>query len=319
MAVIFYYLFVKPVSLLPLKLLYAVSDISCFIIYRLLGYRKKIVTANLKNSFPKMSDKEIRDIRTKFYSHFTDFLFESFRNFSISKEETLARFKVINPEVLKPYADAGRSVIIVGGHYNNWEMVAVGIDQYLEHQSVAIYHKLGNKFIDGKVFKSRSQFGLKLISRHEVKTFFAETTALTATLFGTDQSPTIAKKVYWCDFLNQDTPVMFGAEKFAKEKNYPVIYGGSKKVKRGHYEFEFEVLFDEPLNCAYGEITEGHTKRLEKQILEAPQYWLWTHKRWKRKRTPEEMLEKEQADKAASGSNHLVTPLNPQGFNFDLI
>jgi KDO2-lipid IV(A) lauroyltransferase len=289
MAAIFYYLFVKPVSLLPLRLTYIVSDISCFIIYRIIGYRKKVVTTNLTNSFPNMSKEEIKEIRKNFYSHFTDFLFESFRNFSISEEETLARFKVVNPELLKPFADANRSVIIVGGHYNNWEMLAVGIDHYIEHQSVAIYHKLGNKFIDGKVLTSRCQFGLKLISRPEVKEFFAQENQLTATIFGSDQSPSIAKKVYWTRFLNQDTPVMFGVEKFAKEKDYPVVYGGITKVKRGYYEFKLEVLFDEPLKAAYGEITEVHTKRLEKQIIEDPQYWLWTHKRWKRKRKPEEL------------------------------
>jgi Kdo2-lipid IVA lauroyltransferase/acyltransferase len=293
MAAILYYLFIKPISLLPLKMLYVVSDMTCFLIYRILGYRKKIVTTNLKNSFPDKSFDEIKDIRTKFYSHFTDFLFESFRNFSITEEEALARFIVLNPEVLKPFVDTNRSVLIVGGHYTNWEMVAVGIDQYLEHQTVAIYHKLGSKFMDDKVLSSRGKFGLKLIPRAEVKSFFEETKTLTATIFGVDQSPSIAKKVYWCEFLNQDTPVMFGAEKFAKEKDYPVVYAGMKKVKRGYYTLEFDVLFAEPRECAYGEITEGHTRRLEQTILEAPQYWLWTHKRWKRKRNAEEIIEKE--------------------------
>ncbi len=295
---IFYYLFVKPISLLPFNVLYMVSDIAYFIIYRVLGYRKKVVTKNLVNSLPHKSMDEIKNIRKNFYKHFTDFLFESFKIFSITEKEVLERFKVLNPEVLKPYADANQSVIIVGGHYNNWEMLAVGIDHYIEHQSVAIYSKLANKFVNGKVLKSRGKYGLRLIPRHEVKAFFAETKELTATLFGADQSPSIAKKVYWTEFLNQDTPVMFGVEKFAKEKDYPVIYGGMTKVKRGHYEFEFEVLFDKPLEAPYGEITKVHTKRLETQILEDPQYWLWTHKRWKRKRTPEELLEKELADQA---------------------
>jgi len=293
MAAIFYYLLVKPISILPLRVLYVLSDIACFFLHRIIGYRKKIITTNLKNSFPDKSKAEINDLRTKFYSHFTDVLFESIRNFSITEEEALARFIVLNPEVLKPYVDSNRSVLIVGGHYNNWEMVAVGIDQYLQHRAVAIYHQLGNKFLDAKVLSSRSKFGLKLIPRPEVKAFFAETKELTATIFGVDQSPSIAKKVYWCDFLNQDTPVMFGAEKFAIEKDYPVVFGEITKVKRGYYTFKLEVLFDEPTKCTYGEITEGHTKRLEKQILLAPQYWLWTHKRWKRKRNAEEMLEKE--------------------------
>lgn len=212
---------------------------------------------------------------------------ESFKIFSITEEETKARFKVTNPEILKPYFDQGRSVLIAGGHYNNWEMLAVGIDSYIAHQSVAIYHRLGNKFMNDKALESRGKYGLKMISRQEVKDYFAQTKDLTATIFGADQSPSIAKKVYWMQFLNQETAIMFGVEKFAKEKNLPVIFGGIQKVKRGHYEFTIEVLIDDPSKAAYGEITEAHVKRLEQQIIADPQYWLWTHKRWKRKRKSE--------------------------------
>lgn len=209
---------------------------------------------------------------------------ESIKIFSISGEDAKSRFVVMNPEVLKPYFDQGRSVIIAGGHYNNWEMLAVGLDSYIDHQSVAIYHRLGNKFMNDKALKSRSKYGLKMVSRQEVKDFFAQNTELTATLFGADQSPSIAKKVYWMEFLNQETAVMFGVEKFALEKNSPVFFGGIEKVKRGHYEFTLELLIDDPSKCAHGQITEAHAKRLEKQIIADPQYWLWTHKRWKRKR-----------------------------------
>ena len=243
-----------------------------------------VVKQNLTNSFPDKSPKEIKALQNQFYRHFCDIMLESFKIFSISKKDALERFKVLNPEILKPYFDQGRSVIIAGGHYNNWEMLAVGLDSYIDHQSVAIYHRLGNKFMNGKALQSRERYGLKMISRQEVKDYFAQENELTATVFGADQSPSIAKKVYWMEFLNQETAVMFGVEKFALEKNSPVIFGGIDKVKRGHYEFTMEVLIDDPSKCTHGEITEAHTKRLEKQILADPQYWLWSHKRWKRKR-----------------------------------
>jgi len=293
MAAILFYLFVKPLSLLPLSLLHKISDVLCFFIDRVFGYRKNVVMQNLNNSFPNLTKKEIADIRHKFYHHFTDLIVESVKIFSISEKEVLERFKVTNPEILDKYFDDGQSVIITGGHYSNWEMFAVGGDQYLKHQTVAIYHKLASKFMDAQMLATRTKFGMKLISRQEVKDFFTRKEVLTATIFGVDQSPSIAKRVYWTNFLNQDTPVMFGAEKFAKEHNLPVVFNSIRTVKRGYYEMDIEVLLEDPSKTAYGEITEAHTKRLEKQILEAPQYWLWTHKRWKRKRNAEEILEKE--------------------------
>lgn len=264
------------------------SDMAYLLIYKLLRYRVKVVNRNLRNSFPDKSKRQITRLRRQFYHHLCDIIFESFKIFSITEEEAMARFKVTNPEILDPYVKSGRSVLLVGGHYNNWEMLAVGIPGYMQHKAVAIYHRLGNKFLDEKFLSSRSKFGLKMISRQEVKDYFAENDKLTCTIFGADQSPSIAKKVYWTNFLNQDTPVMFGVEKFAKEKDAPVVFGAIRKVKRGYYEFDMEILFDQPLECEYGEITAVHTKKLEEQITADPQYWLWTHKRWKRKRKPGE-------------------------------
>jgi len=287
MTKILYYLIIKPISLLPWTVLYFLSDFSYLILYKVFRYRISIVDQNLSNSFPEKSSQEIRDLRRNFYHHFCDIIVESLKIFSISGEDAKNRFVVKNPEILKPYFDQGRSVLIPGGHYNNWEMLAVGIDSYIEHQSVAIYHRLGNKFMNDKALESRGKYGLKMVPRQEVKDYFAQTKDLTATIFGADQSPSIAKKVYWMQFLNQETAIMFGVEKFAKEKNSPVIFGGIQKVKRGHYEFTLEVLIDDPSKAAYGEITEAHVKRLEQQIIADPQYWLWTHKRWKRKRKSE--------------------------------
>lgn len=276
-----------------MPVLYMLSDFLYLIIYKVARYRIGVVSTNLNNSFPNKSKAELVKIRQQFYRHFMDLIVESLKIFSIAEEEAKARFVVTNPDVLQPFIESKRSILIVGGHYNNWEMLAVGVDAYMEHQSVAIYHALKNKFLNEKILASRSKFGLKMVSRPDVKTFFASNNELTATIFGADQSPSIAKKVYWTRFLNQDTPVMFGVEKFAKEKNSPIVFGGIKKVKRGYYEFTFEVLFTEPTLCPHGEITEVHTRKLEQQIIEAPQYWLWTHKRWKRKKTEEEKVEQQ--------------------------
>ena len=288
MGFICYYLLVKPLSLLPFSVLYLISDTLYLLLYKLFRYRNKVVTGNLKNSFPDYTAKEIRQTKQAFYRHFCDLIVESIKLFSISQNEARKRFKVLNPEVLDQYAQSKRNLIIASGHYNNWEMLAQSVDLYIKHQSVGIYHRIANKFLDKKIYQSRSKFGMRLIPRQGVRDFFSKKHERTAIFFGIDQSPSIAKKVYWTRFLNQETAVMFGAEKFAVAHDLPVIFASTRKTKRGFYETTFEVLTEFPTQAQHGEITESHTKMLEKLILEAPQYWLWTHKRWKRKKASDE-------------------------------
>jgi KDO2-lipid IV(A) lauroyltransferase len=175
----------------------------------------------------------------------------------------------------------------VAGHYNNWEMWAQSCNLQMKHQAVGIYTPLRNKFFNKKFADSRGRYKVVLLPKDEVKKYFKENKELlTAVVFGTDQSPgPNTKRVYWMDFLNQDTAVMFGSEKYATEYNYPVIYAGVTKRKRGWYETRFELLEPDPSSAPYGSITEKHTRRLEQDILEHPEYYLWTHRRWKRKRS----------------------------------
>lgn len=284
-----YYLLLKPLSLLPLRALFLLSDLLYLIMYKLLRYRIKVVDRNLKNSFPQLSKKERNVIRNRFYHHLFDIVVESIKIFSITAEESKKRFVVVNPEILDDFYDKGRSVIIVGGHYNNWELLAVGVAHYFKHEPMAIYHPMRSQFLNEKMVSSRGKFGLRMVARSETKSFFANLKKPTANIFGADQSPSISKKVYWTKFLNQDTPLMFGPEKFGTENNYPVVFGAVSKVKRGYYKFDLTLLYDNPATSKYGAITEAHTHLLEQQIIEAPEYWLWTHKRWKRKRRPDEV------------------------------
>ncbi|MES2285024.1 MAG: lysophospholipid acyltransferase family protein [Bacteroidota bacterium] len=280
-----YYLVIIPISLLPFPLLYALSDGLYILFYYILGYRKKVVLQNIRNSFPDKTEKEHIEICKKFYRHFCDLVVESLKTFTISEKEVLKRVICINPEVIDKYFDQKRSVIIAGGHYNNWELFAVAVDALIKHKTVGIYKPLSNKYFDGKMRSTRGKYGLEMISTKEVKTFFdTHTNVLTATIFGTDQSPSNPNNAYWMKFLNQDTGVLFGAEKFAKEYNYPVVYGRLNKLKRGHYSLDFTDVTDTPKETAHGEITEKITLLLEKDIQAIPQYWLWTHRRWKHKR-----------------------------------
>lgn len=282
---LFYYLIILPISVLPYPVLYRISDVLFFLFYFVIGYRKKVVIANIERSFPTKSKKEVEDIARAFFRHFCDLIVESLKVFTISEEQVKARMKFRNPEVMNAYFDQGQSVIMAGGHFNNWELFAVAIDAAIKHKSIAIYKPLSNSFFDTKMRGTRSKYGLRMISIKEVKKVFDETQHEVSTfIFGTDQSPGNVKKAYWMNFLNQETAVLYGAEKFAKEYDYPVVFACIHKVKRGYYELEFRELMAHSANCGYGEITQLHTHMLEQDILKAPEFWLWSHRRWKKTR-----------------------------------
>lgn len=266
-------------------ILYGLSDMLFFVFYYLTGYRKKIVYNNFKNSFPEKSEAEIKRLMKLFYHHFADLIVESLRIFSISEEEAKLRMKYTNPEILDKDFKEGRTIILAGGHYNNWEILAVTIAGVLKHNTIGLYKPLNNKFFDEKMRQTREKYGLNMISTKRTSEVFSAIGGKPAAIiFGADQSPSRSGKGYWMKFLNQDTLVLFGTEKFAKEFNCPVYYGAIKKVKRGYYETTMTLITDNPRNSAVGEITEMHTKMLEEDIRRQPEYWLWTHKRWKHKK-----------------------------------
>ncbi|HCX21429.1 MAG: hypothetical protein CMB80_14375 [Flammeovirgaceae bacterium] len=280
---IIFYLFIKPLSLLPFRILYVLSDL-VYLIMLIAPYRGATVDSNLRNSFPQKSIKEIRIIKRKFYRHFCDLIVESLKLFSISKSDATKRFKVNNPEFFEQTVLSNRSLILTGGHYQNWEYFAVATDPQIKHQLLGIYTPITNSFMERVFAQSRSKFGLVLVPKKQTRAYFEKyVNEQTVTTFAIDQSPRKHQKVYWITFLGQTTAVHFGAEKYAKDYNYPVIYGSAVKVKRGFYELTFQLLEENPMKSSEGKITEVVTKNLEQQILAAPEYWLWTHKRWKLK------------------------------------
>lgn len=280
-----YYLFLKPLSRLPLSVLYYLSDFMNFLFTWIIPYRRKVVLENLKNSFPGKTEAEITQICKAFYRHLCDVIVECIRLFSMSETEVVSRCKILNPAFFEPYTKAGKSLIIISGHYNNWELAAVGFSPQIKHKSIGIYKPLKSDFFNKKFHQSRGKYGLGLVPIKEVRASFeANINRLTAVFFGADQSPSRTTNVHWMDFLNQDTAVLYGSERYAKEYNYPVIFARILKARRGYYEVEFETIENNPVDTPVGWITERHTRALEELIRQEPQYWLWTHKRWKRKK-----------------------------------
>jgi len=278
-----YYLIVKPLSLIPLPALYFLTTPAYWLLAYVVQYRGRVVINNLKNAFPEKSKKELLQIRRRFYRHFLDQLLESLKMLSLSCEKGVRRFKMINPEILDPIYQEGRHIAAVIGHYNNWEYTAM-MNAQMQHQFLAIYSPLKNKFMDRLVYQARSTCGAQLVSKHDVGLYIRKKDLDPfLLLFVADQSPRWRSKLHWTTFLNQETAVATGTERYAQMLNMPVVFGHIKKIKRGHYEIELELLTADPQKEPEGRITELHVKALEKDILQAPEYWLWTHKRWKKK------------------------------------
>lgn len=292
MSKILYYLLILPLSLLPLKVLFLFSDLFFFISYRVLAYRKKVIIGNLKNSFPEKTEAEINAIGKEFYKYFCDFIFESIKSFSISKESVLERCKFINPEVLNDLYDKNKSVMMICGHYNNWELAASAISNFVKHDAVGVYRPLNNTFFDNKFKESRARYGGELLSKYVVKDYLKENADKNIIIgFISDQCPKKNnKQLFWTKFLNQETAVMFGAEKYAVDFNLAVGFLNITRVKRGYYELSVEIITENPRDEEYAFITKKHTQLLEKQILAEPAYWLWTHRRWKFTRKNNEKL-----------------------------
>ncbi len=280
-----YYLILIPISLLPFPVLYLLSDFTSFILFHIVGYRKKVVMDNLRNSFPEKSVKEIKQIARKFYRHFSDIIVESIKLFTISSVELRKRQFLTNPELPQRLFDEKKSLMLVTGHIGNWEWAGTVTPFFVPYRSMVIYQKLSNRFFNKKIMNTRGRFGLDLVRTKNVKSYFeTHKDELIMVVSVSDQSPSSANRSYWTTFLNQPTAVQIGAERNARQSNMAVVYADIKKIKRGYYETTLQLLFENAGQTKVGEITEKFTRIIEEKIREKPEYWLWSHRRWKLKK-----------------------------------
>lgn len=277
--------FIYGISLLPFPLLYLLSDGIYVLIYKVLGYRKEVVLTNLRNSFPEKTDAEIKAIASQFYQWFCDLTLETLKTLTIRQKDVLKRVEFRGMDILQRYARENRSVILVLGHYGNWELAGARYSQEKDiPQLYVIYHPLANQHFDRLMHHMRTRHGTKLYTMRETsKAMIRDKGLLTATAFIADQTPS-PERAYWMSFLNQDTPIFQGTEALARKLNKPVIYISITRPERGYYCMSMETLVADPTRTQDGEITEIHTRRLEQDIRKYPELWLWTHRRWKHQR-----------------------------------
>ena len=289
-------------SLLPLRVLYVFSDFLYLIVYHVIHYRKKVVRANLKGSFPHKSRRELRKIERGFYHFFCDYIVETFKQFSMSQEEMMRRMEIrgVNKIYERMKLENKNFCFVFLGHYCNWEWIASlpywAPDDLLCAQ---IYHPLYNKTFDELFLHLRNKFGGECIPMKETLRRIIELRRdkqKTIIGFISDQSPKWNSIHHWTKFFHRETPVFIGTEKIAKQVDALVYYGDVRRVKRGYYTCEFKVLTEVPIKQIPDyDLTDIYARYLELMITRQPMYWLWSHKRWKR--TYEEWLHRQEEEK----------------------
>ena len=272
------------ISRLPFPVLYGLSDLLYFWLYRVFGYRKKVVAQNLALAFPNKSEAERKELEKTFYKHLCDVFLEMAKTMGISESEMDKRFFIEDMGPLKEMEEKGISVILHGAHMASWEW-SMAINRKLKfHQAFAIYKPLANPYFDGLAQKIRGKWGTTLISTSETKQVVADNVKNSIpSIYGmlSDQSPMPIKSDYWRRFLGIPVPVHTGAEKLARKWDLPMIYLDVKKVKRGHYSVRMEMLVEHSKETKRFEITDTYLDRVERAIAEQPEFYLWTHKRFK--------------------------------------
>jgi len=267
-----------------LKLL---ADILYFIVYYLVRYRRKVTRTNLRNSFPDRSDAELLRLEKDYYRHISDLLVEGLHNLYASPQGILKRYRFVNRELVNAYYEQGQSVILMSSHYNNWEYMITSLNFQIRLLAIGVGKPLNDKSVASYITRRRARFGTEIVDQTTVRqtmAYYQQHHVPCAYMMLSDQSPSNEHKSYWTRFLNQETPFLYGAEYFARKYNLPVLYYDVTKVSRGHYEVRFTPLCEHPDEVPQYYITARYVQLLTDTINRAPQYWLWSHRRWKRTR-----------------------------------
>lgn len=270
--------------LIPFSVCYGISNILFLILYHLVSYRKKIVRQNIKNSFPNKSEQELKTIEVKFYRHLSDIFVEGIKGLSMSDAAAKKRWKILSPEAPNVPFAAGKPTMFIGAHYNNWEWGALATGIQVNPQVIVFYKPISNPLVDQYVRKMRMHKGVFFAPINETRQTFEEWNPKSPMYnLIADQSPSNPHKSHWVKFLNQETGVLHGPAQYAQEYGLSIFYIYINKVKRGFYEISAELFIENPNDYSQEEISRKFMAKVEEQILEKPEYWLWSHKRWKHK------------------------------------
>lgn len=278
------YPFIWLFSLLPLPVLYLFSDYLLYpLLYRVLGYRKKVVRANIATVFPEWEESKRLQVEKEFYHYLSDLFIETIKGFTISYEQLFRRISFKGLEEFKRIYAKYPGVVVTLGHVGNYEWLAQHFPRFQSLTMGVPYRRLTNPHFDRAFRASRERGGATLFHTDKTWDFIRAEKGKFLLVLANDQSAP-ADKSFWVKFLNRDTSFFEGSEKMARQLNFPVVFAQIRVPKRGHYEVTFLPITEDPASVEEGYILKEHARLLEENILEAPQYWLWSHKRWKHKK-----------------------------------
>jgi Kdo2-lipid IVA lauroyltransferase/acyltransferase len=273
--------------LMPFRVMYMLSDGVAWLLYSVFGYRKAVVFKQLRDSFPEKSAADIERIARLSYKNLADILLESIKGFTMKEADLRQRYVFKNPELVNNETEANGNSIHMASHYSNWEWGVLAYTLFINRHVVGFYKPLSNPYIERYGKASRGSFGMSLVQIGDTsKAFDWYADKPTSYIFVSDQS-TWSDNAHWVNFLNQDTACPQGGDKYARTYNFPVYYVHMNRVKRGFYEVVLEKIADPAAHLPEAEVTRRFMATLEKIILKQPENWLWSHKRWKKKRTIE--------------------------------
>lgn len=282
-----YRLVLMPLALLPLWMLYGLSDLLYLLAYYVVRYRRSVTRTNLQRSFPEKTKEELRNIERRYYHHMTDLLAEAIYGLRATPQHVLKHYHVKNREVIDRYYEEGQSVILMSAHYNNWEFMVLSLGMQFRHHGIGVGKPLDQKNMARLMTVNRTRYGTQVVDQtnvRQVMAYYEEHHVPCAYMMLGDQSPSNAHKSYWTTFLHQDTAFLFGSEHFARKYHYPVLCYRVDKVRRGYYEITLDELCTDIEHTPEGAITEHYAQWLQRTIEERPEYWLWSHRRWKLRR-----------------------------------
>ncbi|RZJ60857.1 MAG: lipid A biosynthesis acyltransferase [Flavobacterium sp.] len=284
LAYILIYPLIWLVSILPFRVLYIFSDLAYILVYRIIGYRKKTVRENMAIALPHLSIGERKIVEKKFYHHFCDSFFEMMKTMTISEKEIKKRFVFDNIEMVKEFEEKGKSIVLICAHYGSYEWLLI-MNKYLtSHKGFGVYKKIRNKYFDRLVIRIRGKFDANLVDTRQTISLMRENQKkgiLGYYGFISDQSPKIDRATYWTQFFGKTVPVHVGGEMLAKKFDMNIMFVKGAKIRRGYYKATFIPVEGPIKEIPNFEITERFLRLLEQQIIEAPEYYLWTHKRFK--------------------------------------
>ncbi len=276
----------KLFAMLPMGFLYVVADLFYFLLKNVIHYRSEVVVGNLKNAFPEKTEAEIHNLRNRFYRYFCDVFIESLKLYHMSAEEMEKRVTFKGVEEMNRYAQSGKGVMVLAYHHQNWEWGSF-LQTQSKHRILMVYNKMrDNEPMDDFLLHSREKWGGQAVQmgRAAKVAFELAKRKIPALLWLVADQSALPEQGMWARFFNREAAFFSGPEKIARKLNQPVFFQRVERRARGKYEYKFSLMISEPAKAAPGEILVAYIRNMEKAISDAPEYYLWSHKRWKHKR-----------------------------------